>query len=68
MIFDCLCTGFLLDKKIGVNQPKRIENAKILIANTPMDTDKIKVKHKINNINVEILNYEKGFSRFTCKL
>ena len=36
-------TGFLLDKKVGVNQPKRIENAKILIANTPMDTDKIKV-------------------------
>ena len=36
-------TGFLLDKKIGVNQPKRIENAKILIANTAMDTDKIKV-------------------------
>merc|ERR1712172_175417 len=35
--------GFLLDKKVGVNQPKRIENAKILIANTPMDTDKIKV-------------------------
>lgn len=35
--------GFLLDKKIGVNQPKRIENAKILIANTPMDADKIKV-------------------------
>merc|ERR1719414_1600761 len=35
--------GFLLDKMIGVNQPKRIENAKILIANTPMDTDKIKV-------------------------
>jgi len=35
--------GFLLDKKIGVNQPKRIENCKILIANTPMDTDKIKV-------------------------
>merc|ERR1712025_611143 len=35
--------GFLLGKKIGVNQPKHIENAKILIANTPMDTDKIKV-------------------------
>lgn len=32
-----------MDKKIGVNQPKRIENAKILIANTGMDTDKIKV-------------------------
>jgi len=35
--------GFILEKKIGVNQPKRIENAKVLIANTPMDTDKIKV-------------------------
>lgn len=35
--------GFLLDKKVGINQPKRIENARILIANTPMDADKIKV-------------------------
>jgi hypothetical protein len=26
--------GFILDKKIGVNQPKRVENAQILIANT----------------------------------
>ena len=36
--------GFLLDKKIGVNQPKRLENVKILVANTSMDADKIKVK------------------------
>eukprot|EP00286_Rhodomonas_abbreviata_P003902 CAMPEP_0181347766 /NCGR_PEP_ID=MMETSP1101-20121128/34052_1 /TAXON_ID=46948 /ORGANISM="Rhodomonas abbreviata, Strain Caron Lab Isolate" /LENGTH=492 /DNA_ID=CAMNT_0023459999 /DNA_START=61 /DNA_END=1536 /DNA_ORIENTATION=- len=35
--------GFVLDKSFGVGQPKRIENAKILIANTPMDTDKIKI-------------------------
>jgi len=35
--------GFLLDKKIGTNQPKRIEKAKILLANTPMDTDKVKI-------------------------
>ncbi|KAJ8435149.1 hypothetical protein Cgig2_018977 [Carnegiea gigantea] len=35
--------GFILDKKIGVGQPKRIENAKILIANTAMDTDKVKI-------------------------
>lgn len=35
--------GFILDKKIGVGQPKRIEDAKILVANTPMDTDKIKI-------------------------
>lgn len=38
-----LATGYVLDKKIGVGQPKRIENAKILVANTPMDTDKIKI-------------------------
>ncbi|UZJ51808.1 hypothetical protein CBS101457_001128 [Exobasidium rhododendri] len=35
--------GFILDKRIGSNCPKRLENAKILIANTSMDTDKIKV-------------------------
>lgn len=35
--------GFILDKRFGVNQPKRIENAKILIANTSMDTDKVKI-------------------------
>ncbi|OLL23722.1 putative T-complex protein 1 subunit beta [Neolecta irregularis DAH-3] len=35
--------GFILDKKIGLNQPKRIENAKILVANTAMDTDKVKI-------------------------
>ena len=38
-----LDTGFLLDKKVGVNQPKRIENAKILVANTSMDADKVKI-------------------------
>lgn len=35
--------GFILNKKIGVGQPKRIENARVLIANTAMDTDKIKI-------------------------
>ena len=35
--------GFILDKKFGVNQPKRVENAKILVANTAMDTDKVKI-------------------------
>ncbi|CAG8593396.1 19924_t:CDS:10, partial [Racocetra persica] len=43
LIDSYLDEGFILDKKIGVNQPKRIENAKILVANTPMDTDKIKI-------------------------
>jgi T-complex protein 1 subunit beta len=35
--------GFILCKKIGVGQPKRVENAKILLCNTPMDTDKVKI-------------------------
>ncbi|CAF3064067.1 unnamed protein product, partial [Rotaria sp. Silwood2] len=30
-------------KRIGMNMPKRIENSRILIANTSMDTDKIKI-------------------------
>lgn len=38
----CGCR-FILDKKIGVGQPKRIENANILVANTAMDTDKVKI-------------------------
>jgi T-complex protein 1 subunit beta len=29
-----LAEGFILNKKLGVNAPRRIENAKILIANT----------------------------------
>ncbi|XP_077999836.1 T-complex protein 1 subunit beta-like isoform X2 [Glandiceps talaboti] len=43
MLDSHLDEGFLLDKKIGVNQPKRIENAKIMVANTAMDADKIKI-------------------------
>lgn len=35
--------GFILSKKFGNNQPKRVENAKILIANTSLDTDKVKI-------------------------
>jgi len=35
--------GFIAELKIGVGQPKRLENAKIMVANTPMDTDKIKI-------------------------
>jgi T-complex protein 1 subunit beta len=42
-VSDLFGEGFLLEKRIGINMPKRIENARILIANTPMDTDKVKV-------------------------
>lgn len=43
MLDSYLDEGFLLEKKIGVNQPKRMEDCRILIANTQMDTDKVKV-------------------------
>ncbi|KAK1933088.1 putative T-complex protein beta subunit [Babesia divergens] len=35
--------GFIMEKKIGVGQPKTLTNCKVLIANTPMDTDKVKI-------------------------
>jgi len=35
--------GLLLAKTVGVGQPKRVEGAKIMVANTSMDTDKIKI-------------------------
>ena len=35
--------GLILKCEFGVGQPRKVENAKILIANTPMDTDKIKI-------------------------
>jgi len=38
-----LAEGFILEKAISIGCPKRIENARILVANTPMDYDKIKI-------------------------
>lgn len=38
-----LVDGLVLKCEFGVGQPKKVENAKILIANCPMDTDKIKI-------------------------
>lgn len=35
--------GFLLEKKVGVGQPKRVQNAKVLVANTAMDADRVKI-------------------------
>jgi len=43
--------GFILEKKIGVGCPKRVENAKILVANTAMDTDKIKIMGSSVKVN-----------------
>ena len=59
-------SGFLLNKTPGQHQPKRVENARILIANTPMDTDKIKVfgsRVKVDNVSkvaeIELAEKEK---------
>jgi len=38
-----LADGFVLEKSIAVGCPKKKSNCKILVANTPMDTDRIKI-------------------------
>merc|ERR1711966_642972 len=45
--------GFLLDKTIGVGCPKRMTSCKVMVANTPMDTDKVKIygsKVKVDSV------------------
>jgi T-complex protein 1 subunit beta len=38
-----LANGFILEKSISTGCPRRKENPKVLISNTPMDHDKIKI-------------------------
>jgi T-complex protein 1 subunit beta len=38
-----LANGIILEKTISTGCKKRIDNPKILVANTPMDYDKIKI-------------------------
>jgi T-complex protein 1 subunit beta len=64
--------GFVLDKSFGVGQPRRVTNAKILIANTPMDTDKIKIYGSRVRVDgmakiAEIEEAEKNKMRNKCK-
>lgn len=58
--------GFILNKNFGIGQPTHIKNARILIANTSLDTDKIKIygtNIKVNSImklnEIEIKEKEK---------
>ena len=52
-----LAEGFILEKSISVGCPKRVENAKILVANTPMDYDKIKIYGtKVKTESMEAVN------------
>jgi T-complex protein 1 subunit beta len=64
--------GFVLDKSFGIGQPRRVENAKILVANTPMDTDKIKIygsRVRVDSMAkvAEIEEAEKDKMRTKCK-
>lgn len=64
--------GFVLNKSFGIGQPRKITNAKILIANTPMDTDKIKIygsRVKVDSMTMvaEIEEAEKDKMRNKCK-
>merc|ERR1719450_1746724 len=47
--------GFILEKRIGVGMPKRLENCKVLVANCQIDTDKI----KIYGARVKVDSFEK---------
>jgi len=38
-----LSEGFILEKTISVGCPKVMNNCKVMVANTPMDYDKIKI-------------------------
>lgn len=67
-----LADGFILNKQFGIGQPRRVENAKILVANTAMDTDKIKIygaKVKTNSMAklAEIEAAEKKKMRDKCE-
>ena len=69
-----LDSGFLLEKKPGMYQPQTIRDAKILIANTPMDTDKVNLnKIVIKSIEIETISgksvwnsYSSRFSSQSC--
>jgi chaperonin GroEL (HSP60 family) len=56
--------GFVLDKSFGIGQPRKVENAKILIANTPMDTDKIKIYGSRVRFIKKKIKYEFQFKYF----
>jgi T-complex protein 1 subunit beta len=67
-----LAEGFILNKKVGVGQPKRIENARILLANTAMDTDKIKIygsRVRVDSLGkvAEIEEAERSKMRAKCE-
>mmetsp|Transcript_26306 Transcript_26306/g.81924 ORF Transcript_26306/g.81924 Transcript_26306/m.81924 type:complete len:486 (-) Transcript_26306:127-1584(-) len=64
--------GFVLKKRISTGSPRRITNAKIMVANTPMDTDKIKIygsRVRVNGLSqvAEIEEAERDKMREKCR-
>merc|ERR1719473_2582019 len=67
-----LADGFIIDKRLGVGQPRRIENAKILLANTSMGADKIKIygsRVRVDSLGkvAEIEDAERDKMRSKCQ-
>lgn len=67
-----LADGFILEKSISTGCPKKKTNPKVLVANTPMDHDKIKIfgsKVKVDSMTkvAEVENAEKEKMRQKCE-
>ena len=67
-----LCSGLILEKTIAISCDKRQENCKVMVANTPMDYDKIKIygtKVKVDSMDkvAEIEAAEKQKMKEKCE-
>lgn len=67
-----LCEGLILEKTIAISCDKRQENCEIMVANTPMDYDKIKIygtKVKVDSMDkvAEIEAAEKQKMKEKCE-
>ena len=65
-----LADGLILEKEITIGCPTKLENCKIMVANSPMDYDKIKIyaiKAKVESIDtmaeLEAAEKEKMFNK-----
>lgn len=61
-----LCEGLILEKSIAISSAKSLKNCKVMVANTPMDYDKIKIygtKVKVDSMDkvaeIEVAEKEK---------
>jgi T-complex protein 1 subunit beta len=67
-----LADGLILEKSIATSSKKKVENPRVLVANTPMDHDKVKImgsKVKVDSILkvAEIEEAEKAKMKRKCE-